>query len=200
MYTLKLGIDAFPLLFLHIIKLTNNTEIMKTRNYFYALWFLTVTFLCFCACSSDDEPIEEEEGPTLIETPIPANAEIGVYAIRHDKKNDQCTFKFIFGENPPVDTIVVVLWDWSGKYMGQFFLVAPSHPEYVESDTYVDRWDGIRGYHSDVFTISCYMCESMLGILRYHLPVNLVDEETGETYVQWETIEKKWRPLHHFFE
>ncbi len=164
------------------------------------LWIAATISLSFCACSSDEEPIKEEEGPTLIETSIPANTEIGVYAIRHDKKNDQCTFKFIFGENPPVDNIVVMLWDWGGNYVDQFYLVAPSHPEYVESDTFVERFDGIRGYHSDVFTISCYMCEVMLATLNYTLPVNLINEETGETYVQWQKIEKKWRPIHHFFE
>ena len=173
---------------------------MKTIRFFGMLWLAAAISLSFCACSSDDDPIEEEEGPTLIETPIPADAEIGVYAIRHDKTKDQCTFKFIFGENPISANVNVILWGWSGEYLEQFYLVAPSHPEYVESDTYVDRFDGIRGYHSDVFTISCYMCETMLATLRYHLPVNLVNEETGETYVEWQTIEKKWRPIHHFFE
>ena len=177
----------------------NHTD-MKTIRFFGMLWLAAAISLSFCACSSDDDPIEEEEGPTLIETPIPADAEIGVYAIRHDKTKDQCTFKFIFGENPISANVNVILWGWSGEYLEQFYLVAPSHPEYVESDTYVDRFDGIRGYHSDVFTISCYMCETMLATLRYHLPVNLVNEETGETYVEWQTIEKKWRPIHHFFE
>ena len=177
----------------------NHTD-MKTIRFIGMLWLTAAISLSFCACSSDDDPIEEEEGPTLIETPIPANAEIGVYAIRHDKTKDQCTFKFIFGEKPPRTNINVTLWDWSGKYIDQFYLVAPSHPEYVESDTYVSRFDGIRGYHSDVFTISCYMCENMLATLSYTLSINLVNEETGETYVQWETIEKKWRPIHHFFE
>lgn len=173
---------------------------MKTIRFFGMLWLAAAISLSFCACSSDDDPIEEEEGPTLIETPIPANAEIGVYAIRHDKTKDQCTFKFIFGENPPVDDVVVSLESWSGNFIDQYYLVAPSHPEYVESDTYVSRFDGTRGYHSDVFTVPCYMCENILATLRYNLPVNIVNEETGETYVQWQTIEKKWRPIHHFFE
>ena len=172
---------------------------MKMIRFFWILWLAAAISLSFCACSSDDEEPVIDEGPTLIETPIPADAEFGLYAIRHDKEDDHCTFKFYFGDNPPVDNMVIVLWDWKGEYLGQFYLVAPSHPEYVESDTYVERFDGIRGYHSDVFTVSCYMCENMLGSFRYYYTVDVVTE-TGETQKQFQEIEIPWRPLHHFFE
>ncbi len=172
---------------------------MKTLRFLLVSLLVGLFSLNFIACSSDDEEPVIDEGPTLIETPIPADAEFGLYAIRHDKEDDHCTFKFYFGENPPVDNMIIVLWDWTGKYLGQFYLVAPTHPEYVESDTYVERWDGIRGYHSDVFTISCYMCESMLGKFNYYYTINVVTE-TGETKSQLQEIEIPWRPLHHFFE
>ena len=130
-----------------------------------------VLSLSFAACSSDDDPVIEEE-ETFIEGKLPSNIHVGmIYPISHDKKNDKCTFGLYLGDNPPQELIDAMETERVNVYTydryGQLFQWQSEGYRFdATTGTYKDGFniwntEKMRGEfrHDNTITMSCANCE-----------------------------------------
>lgn len=144
------------------------------------------------SCSSDDhEPIPEPEEEVIL-TPIPDGAEPGkIYAIKHDKKNDTCTFQFYFGDNSTEEMkeiysnslVSLSIHDSTGRTLFSYTLHSPD----FEHNSPSGLWD--------TFSLPCYICER---IHSFEFEIYWMDD--ARCFNQTVSGNQQYRSPHIFFD
>jgi hypothetical protein len=144
---------------------------MKTLRLLGMIGLGAVLSLSFAACSSDDDPVIEEE-ETFIEGKLPSNIHVGmIYPISHDKKNDVCIFGIYLGENPPQEMIAAMelekvfvhmydRYDNEYQYKEYGYNYNPVKGNYTNG---LNIWNDEKRHwefrHDNTITVACVACE-----------------------------------------
>ena len=168
---------------------------MKKLLFFWAGLLTIGLTLCCTSCSkSKDDPVVDPE-PEVIIIPLPANPELGkIYPIKHDRKNDTCTFQFYFGK------------DLTGEQKEQFSDALASITFYDENGNKIhsatafspDFSNEVFKRGDDTFTVYCYICEKTRKF-EWTLGYHFSDEDFTRTHKYGVIHTQEYRSPHSFY-